>query len=222
MIVNKAQQATRFSGSGRRFFHLLFNKGLIVINSSYFDRTNLASRRIGKTILEDTDTFAQYCGKYCALDSYIALLCVSAFNQLPNLPRLQTFYVVFVKKESPLSINASDAEFASIVRLATVGPTYKPNSRNIDVAKAPPQTALNSMMDPICTTLDDTHSRYKILSDRQGSRINRLLHIPTKTRKVFEQQKPISNQDVIDGLKILESGGWPVRYMSLSKIVIGF
>ena len=198
-----------------------------MLNSYYFDRTPLVSSRatsadLNKAIIEDTDTFVRFCAQEFALENYIALLCICAFNKLPNLQRLQTFYVAFLKKESPLQINVKDIKLVSVVRLVTVGPTYKRNSRGIDVAEAPLQTDLNSLIDPIIVTLTDAYLRYKSLPNLQGSRIDRLLHIPTKTGKVLAQQKPISNQNLLKGLNILASGGWPVRYMGLSKIVIGF
>ena len=195
-----------------------------MINSSYFDRTILASQSyLGKAILEDADTFARLCVQEFSLENYIALLCISAFNKLPDSERAQTFCEVFLDENlSPISINVTKPRCDFVVRLVTVTPTYKRNWRGINVADAPPQTVLNSLIDPLCQNLADTYSRYEYLPNRPGNRIDRLLHRPTKTRKVFKQQKPKSNQNLLNGLKILERGGWPVRHMSLSKVVIGF
>ena len=188
-----------------------------MLDPSHFDRAPLVSctvsPRLIKEFIGDDDTFVRFCALENVLDNYIAVMCICAFNKSPSLLRLQTFYAAFLKKESPLGINLQDKDFASVVRLATVTPTYKRNWRGIYVAEALPRTAFNSLMKLILLTIkSDTYERYSLLSTCSESRdtMERVKNFTT------------NDQDVIKGLNILESGGWPVRHMSLSKIVIGF
>ena len=194
-----------------------------MLNSFYFDRSPLAtsSSPVGKAIAEDTDTFARYCAKEYSLENYIAALCVCAFNKSPSLMRVQTFYVTFLKKNSPLEINVSAKEAASVVLLATKPPIYKPNFRGISIAETPLRTALNGMMGSIFVNLADTYTRYHGLSRHQSVHMGGLLRICTQEFRELNGQTS-SSQDVLDGLNILAGGGWPVRHMSLTKIVKGF
>ena len=194
-----------------------------MLNPFYFDRTPLAgSLVVGKAICEDTDAFARFCAREFSLENYIAMLCICAFNRSPSLLRAQTFCEACLNGDSsPLEINIQRALADSVARLVTVVSIYKPNSRDINVAGALPQTALNSLKGPIIANLCDTYERYKPYSKYQDSRIGRLLYIPTEDRKELKKQTT-NVQNVIDGLKILERGGWPVRHMRLSNIVIGF
>lgn len=194
-----------------------------MMNPLYFDQATFNTGEIGKAIASHRSSFVRQCAQEWSLENYIAYCCLGAFRKSPSLIRLQTFYVTFLKgKESPMEINVSKTQAASVVTMATSVPSVSGGFTQIG---GPPSTALDALDLPIQTNLTDTYGRLSIVINPQfrykNGLFGRLTGQLSKDAKTLKKAKT-SDSAVILGLNILEGGGFPVRHMGLTGVVQGF
>lgn len=195
-----------------------------MINPLYFD-TDFFLTEIGRVIDAHRDSFVRFCAREFSLENYIAYMCIPAFRKAPSLKRIQTFYVAFLKPgQSPMQINVSTKEASMVTSYALAPPTQKRGL--FGLGSSIPGNALDSLAKPLETNLFDTYARYKVFALDPSSRyqqttMGRLFNQYSDGMKALKKTTT-TNNEILDGLNILASGGWPVKHMGLTGVVKGF